>query len=106
MRTGTKRKPSFNNLRNFHRTHQRLPFERVGKPKPDSAVPDKQHRVESTDGLEPDLSILNNSKKTFKPGIASRLKPFIWTGLAAMLIISSLALMYVLDTRAKLIAAQ
>jgi len=92
---------SFNNLRNFHRTHQRLPFERVGKPKPDSAVPDKQHRVESTDGLEPDLSILNNSKKTFKSGIASRLKPFIWTGLAAMLIISSLALMYVLDTRAK-----
>ncbi len=92
---------SFNNLRNYHRTNARLPFElnRVSKANP--SVPNEQQRVESVNGLEPDLKILNNGKKKNDSRLFLKLKPFVWTGIAGVLIIGSLALMFVMDKHAR-----
>ncbi len=86
---------SFNNLRTFYRQNDRLPFElnRVSSTAP--PVPKKHQRVESVVDLEPNLKILNNGKN--KKSFFITAKPLAWTALAGVLIIGSLALMFVLD---------
>ncbi|MEE9334084.1 MAG: DnaJ domain-containing protein [Granulosicoccaceae bacterium] len=91
----------FNNLRNFYRKNDRLPFERnrVSAAKP--SVPKKQQRVESVNGLEPDLKILNNGKNKNNNSLFAKLKPLVWTALAGVLIIGSLAVLFVMDKQTR-----
>ncbi len=92
---------SFNNLRNFHRLNQRLPFEQKAPSATTSSVMKEQQRIDPVGATEADLEILNKSKKTSRANQTSKSSPWLWTALTGLLLVGSLALMFVIDDRAR-----